>query len=144
VRQVFDYQFIVPDDAVDENGHVNNVVFVQWMQDAAIRHSDVTGCTQATFQAGCTWVVRSHQIEYLRPAYAGDQITVFTWVTNFRRVRSVRKYKFVRSEDNCALAKGMTDWVFVAMDSGLPRAVPADIKAMFELVPEEQEADLVG
>ena len=139
MSRIFCYQLKVPDDAVDENGHVNNVVYVHWMQDAAVRHSDSTGCTQATKEEGATWVVRSHKIEYLRPAFGGDQIEVMTWVSNFRRVRSVRKYKFLRSDDNTVLARGTTDWVFVAADTGQPRAIPDSVKTLFELVPEYQE-----
>ena len=75
----------VPPTAIDANGHVNNIEFVRWMQDAAVAHSDAVGCTAATMAAGATWVVRSHHIEYRRPAFAGDRIRVVTWVENNRR-----------------------------------------------------------
>ena len=139
MSRIYCHQFQVLEDVVDENGHVNNVVYVQWMQDAAVRHSDSSGCTRSTQEHGATWVVRSHQIEYLRPTFAGDRVEVLTWVSNFRRVRSLRKYKFVRVKDGTILAKGATDWVFVAADSGRPREIPEDVRTLFELVPEDQE-----
>ena len=133
------YDFSVPPDGVDENGHVNNVVYVAWMQDAAIQHSDAVGCTQATKAAGASWVVRSHCIEYLQPVFAGDNISILTWVSNFRKVRSLRKYKFIRTRDNTVLAQGATDWVFIDTQRKRPRLIPKEIREVFILVPEEQE-----
>ena len=136
---IFRYEFIVPKEALDENGHVNNVEYVRWMQEAAISHSDERGCTAATKAIGAIWVVRSHNVEYFQPAFAGDSVTVLTWVSNFRKVRSLRKYKIVRGTDNVVLAKGATDWVFVDVQKGSPRHIPKDVLGLFELVSEEYE-----
>ncbi len=102
----------------DLNGHVNNVEYLRWMQDAAMQHSEASGCTQATSATGATWVVRTHKIEYLKPAFAGDHVVVCTWVANFRRVQSLRKYKIFRPADKALLAEGETDWVFVDAQKG--------------------------
>jgi hypothetical protein len=91
----FTYDLIIGPDAIDANGHANNVEFVRWMQEAAIAHSDAVGCTAATLAAGGVWVVRSHRIEYLRPAFAGDRVAVVTWVADYRRAFSMRRYEFV-------------------------------------------------
>lgn len=139
VAPVYEYEIEVPESAIDGQGHVNNVKFVQWMQDAAIRHADATGCTGATFAAGATWVVRQHRIEYRRPAFVGERIQVMTWVADFRRAFSQRKYKFVRVADQIVLAEGETDWVFVDVQSGRPRSIPGEIAAMFELVTENRK-----
>ena len=64
---VYSYEFVIPGTAVDENGHANNVMYVQWMQDAAVRHYQAMGGTEPTQAMGATWVVRSHLVEYLRP-----------------------------------------------------------------------------
>src|SRR6476646_6470477 len=124
VSSIHTYTIHVPAASIDANGHVNNIEFVRWMQEAAVAHADAAGCTAATLQAGATWVVRAHQIEYLRPAFQGDRIDVLTWVADFRRVFSTRKYKFVRPSDNTVLAKGATDWVFVDARTGRPKSVP--------------------
>jgi acyl-CoA thioester hydrolase len=137
--RVYRHEFRVPEDAVDRNGHVNNVVYVQWMQDAAVAHSNAAGCTKATFDMGATWVIRSHRIEYLRPAFAGDEITVLTWVSNFRKARSLRKYKFVRETDGVVIARGETDWVFVDASTGRPRPIPDNVAQVFEVIPQDQE-----
>ena len=134
---VYTYEIEVDTPAIDANSHVNNVEFVRWMQQAAVRHSDEAGCTAATKAAGAIWVVRSHQIQYLRPALAGDRVKVLTWVADFRRAFSLRKYRFARISDGAVLATGETDWVFVDTVSGRPKSVPAPIQAMFELVRDD-------
>ena len=134
-----EYEIEVTPSLIDANGHVNNVEFVRWMQEAAVRHADAAGCTAATAAAGATWVVRSHHVEYLRPAFAGDRVRVLTWVADYRRAFSLRRYRFVRAGDGVVLAKGETDWVFVDVARGRPRSIPEDIQGMFELGPEGWE-----
>jgi acyl-CoA thioester hydrolase len=137
LESIYTYEFTVPDEAVDENGHVNNVMYVQWMQDAAVRHYEAMGGVGPTQAIGATWVVRSHSVEYLRPAFAGERIKVETWVVNMRRVRSLRRYRFLRAADEQVLVRGETDWVFVDANSGSLRAIPAEVADLFTLVPDE-------
>jgi len=131
---VYSRQFTVPSAALDQNGHVNNVTYLQWMQDIAVEHYDVMGGTARTLVLGATWVVREHKIVYLRPAFAGDEIEVQTWVVNLRRVRSLRKYQFVRKPGGDLLVRGETDWVFVDAKTGQPRRIPDEIASLFQLV----------
>lgn len=138
METLFRLELTVPNQVVDGNGHVNNVAYVQWMQDVAIAHADAAGCTRATEAIGATWVARTHHIEYLRPAFAGDTITVLTWVADFRRVRSLRKYKFVRSSDGVVLARAETDWVFVD-GKGRPMSIPPEVQRAFRIAGKEEE-----
>jgi acyl-CoA thioester hydrolase len=137
IEPVYSYEFVIPGSAVDENGHVNNVMYVQWMQDAAVRHYEAIGGTGPTQAIGATWVVRSHLVEYLRPAFEGERIKVQTWVVNLRRARSLRRYRFIRVTDEVGLVRGETDWVFVDANSGAPRAIPAEVAGLFTLIPDE-------
>ena len=137
LEPIYAYEFTIPEEAVDENGHVNNVMYVQWMQDAAVRHYEAMGGRQITIDIGATWVVRSHKVEYLRPAFAGERIKIETWVANMRRVRSLRRYRFLRAADEQVLVRGETDWVFVDANSGAPRAVPTEVTELFTLLPDE-------
>jgi len=137
MEPIFRLDLVVSPDLLDGNRHVNNVVYVQWMQEAAIQHSAITGCTRMTQAAGATWVVRTHLIEYLNPGFAGDNLTVLTWVANFRKVRSLRRYKFIRANDQAVLAQGGTDWVFVDSATGRPRRIPDEIRNSFAIVPDE-------
>jgi acyl-CoA thioester hydrolase len=126
-----EYEFDVPASAIDDNGHVNNVEYVRWMQDAAVRHFESVGGNPIMDAAGATWVVRSHHVEYLRPALRGERIRVRTWVQDFRRVMSLRKYEFSRAGDGTVLAKGETEWVFVDAKTGRPKSIPAELQALF-------------
>ena len=139
MEPVYRLELIVPAEAVDGNRHVNNVAYVQWMQDAAIQHSAATGCTRMTEAIGATWVARMHRIEYLSPAFAGEAITVLTWVADFRKVRSLRRYKFIRAVDQKVLVLGETDWVLVDVATGRPRGIPCEMVSLFELVPNGPE-----
>lgn len=131
---VYIHSLSVEPPAIDGNGHVNNVEYVRWMQDAAVAHSDSVGCSQLTESAGCTWVARSHHIEYLRPAFLGEHLEVRTWVADVRRIASLRKYEFHRPADGALIARGETDWVYVDATSGRPQRIPAEIATMFGLV----------
>ena len=118
-------------DFIDGNGHVNNVIYVQWMQDIAVEHYASIGGIEAQ-GVEATWVIREHRIEYFLPAFESDEIEVRTWVENIRRVRSLRKYEFARKTDGKILVKGETDWVFVDVKTGVPRAVPGEVIKVFQ------------
>jgi len=127
----FIHRFTVLPDAIDANGHVNNVVYVQRMQDVAIRHSESVGGLDAARAAGGSWVVRAHHIEYLNPAFAGDDIEAHTWIVDFQKVRSTRRYTFTRANDGKPIARGETEWVFIDAQTGRPRAIPESVIACY-------------
>jgi acyl-CoA thioester hydrolase len=139
--KIYKYDLIVAQQAIDGNGHVNNVEYLRWMQEAALLHSDSLGCTRATTAAGGKWVIRSHRIEYFRPAFVGEHVAVLTWVSNVRRVQSLRKYKMIRSEDHAVLVEAETEWIFTDAQTGRLRSVPKEVSSLFELVPKEEEPE---
>ena len=134
-NRIYSRTFTIPVGAIDENGHANNVAYVQWMQDIAVEHYASIGGIDAQGK-DATWVVREHKIEYFLPAFAGEEIEIKTWVENIRRVRSLRKYEFVRKSDGKVLVRGETDWVFVDAKSGRPIPIPAEVRKVFDLVQE--------
>ena len=131
LSSIYTKTIIISPAAIDENGHVNNVTYVQWMQDIAVDHYASIGGIEAQGSTA-TWVVREHKIEYLLPAFVGEELEILTWVENIRRVRSLRKYEFVRKADGKTLVKGETDWVFMDVKTGSPRAVPEDVAKIFQ------------
>jgi acyl-CoA thioester hydrolase len=137
---IYREELTVPESAIDANGHVNNVAFVQWMQDVATRHFDAAGGWAAMHAAGSTWVVRSHNVEYLLPAFAGERVQVLTWVASFNRALSVRRYRFLRASDGKLLVRGETLWVLVSTATGRPVRIPAEIQQAFPLLPPEEES----
>ena len=135
-NHIYSRAFTVPVDAIDENGHVNNVAYVRWMQDIAVEHYASIGGIEAQ-GTEATWVVREHKIEYLLPAFSGEEIEIKTWVENIRRVRSLRKYEFTRKSDGKVLVKGETDWVFVDARSGRPLPIPEAVSKVFDLTQQK-------
>jgi acyl-CoA thioester hydrolase len=136
---VYRHAILVSQDAIDANGHANNVEYLRWMQDAAVAHFDANGGTEATKSAGASWVVRSHHIDYLQPAFVGDRVIVCTWVANLRKASSLRKYLLPRESDHAVIARGETNWVFVDAQSGRPIAIPKEVSSLFEVVPASLE-----
>jgi acyl-CoA thioester hydrolase len=130
---VFRKRFTVPAEAIDRNGHVNNVEYVQWMQDLAIQHWRTVGGDAVNEANNATWMARSHHIEYLRQAFEGDEMEAVTWVHDMRRVRSLRKYAFKRLSDGQVVARGETDWVFVSVGDGRPKAIPESVNEILPL-----------
>ena len=132
ITPIYSKIITIPPSVIDENGHVNNVAYVQWMQDIAIEHYESIGGTSPMQKVGATWVARSHLIEYLLPAFAGEEIEIRTWIENVRRVRSLRRYEFVRITDSRLIVRGETDWVFVDAATGSPRAIPEEVIKVFQ------------
>lgn len=136
---IYTKRFEVPADVLDQQGHVSNLVYVAWMQDVAIEHSAVAGWPLDRYVAlGAGWVVRSHFIEYRRPVFAGEHLSVHTWVPRFDQRATPRRYLFVRDHDQCLVAEAETKWVFVDLTSGRRRALPPDLLDAFDAVPDER------
>ncbi|HNE04864.1 MAG TPA: acyl-CoA thioesterase [Anaerolineales bacterium] len=131
ISSIYSKTITIPSSTIDENGHVNNVVYVQWMQDIAIEHYASIGGVEAQ-GPDATWVIRKHSIEYFLPAFEGEEIEVRTWVEDLRKVRSLRMYEFVRKSDGKILVKGESDWVFMDMKTGRPKAIPAEVENIFK------------
>ncbi|HNH25526.1 MAG TPA: acyl-CoA thioesterase [Anaerolineales bacterium] len=131
ISSIYSKTITIPSSTIDENGHVNNVVYVQWMQDIAIEHYASIGGVEAQ-GPDATWVIRKHSIEYFLPAFEGEEIEVRTWVEDLRKVRSLRMYEFVRKSDGKTLVKGESDWVFMDMKTGRPKAIPAEVENIFK------------
>ena len=136
ISSTYSKSFTIPPSAIDENGHVNNVAYVQWMQDIAVEHYESIGGIQAQ-GSDATWFVREHRVEYLVPAFAGEEIEIQTWVENIRRVRSLRRYEFVRRSDGKVLVKGETDWVFVDSQTGRQLPIPEAVSKVFWISQEK-------
>lgn len=114
-------------DDLDERAHVNNVVYVKWVQDAAAAHWRRLASEGA--HADIAWVALRHEIDYLSPAVLGDEITVRTWVgvaegLSFERFTEVRRHS-----DSRVLAKARTLWCPVDARTGKPRRVSDEIRA---------------
>ena len=132
MSQIYEHFHTVAAEEIDGLGHANNVVYVEWMQAAALAHSAALGwTTERHHRLGIGWVVRSHQIEYLLPAYVDQQIVVRTWVAEMKKVTSRRCYQIVRLSDDAILAQAETQWAFISYSTGQPMRIPDEIAAVF-------------
>lgn len=129
-REVFTVPLEVRPDHIDANGHVNNVVYVGWLQDAGTAHW--TARFEPEVRERWSWVATRHEIDYLRPI-APDAVGVkaLTWVGDPQGPRFSR---FVRIEDaqGRLCAQGVTEWVLVDAATLRPHRISPDMAAVFE------------
>lgn len=120
-----------PDD-IDELDHVSNIAYVRWVLRVAQAHSDAVGWTYPAYRGlGAVFVVRRHEVDYLRPALLGDPITLVTWIESWAGASSVRRTSIVRSSDGVELARAATTWALVSTSSGRPVRIPAQLRDAF-------------
>jgi len=128
--QAFPHRFTVQAADIDELGHANNVVWVRWVNEAALAHCEAVGfgpkvCAELKF----AWVVRRHDIEYLLPALIGQQLEAYTWPETLKGVTSLRRTLF--QHEGRVLARAETTWIMVDVTTGKPRRVPQEFASVF-------------
>jgi len=134
-------RFRVENDAIDVHQHVNNQEYLRWMQEVAIEHSTAQGWPMTRYlECGSSWYVKSHFIDYLRPALLGDEIIIATWVSGMFERNSPRHTLFLRASDRQVLVRAETQWIFVNLRTGRPIAIPAELRSDFDIVETESEA----
>jgi acyl-CoA thioester hydrolase len=119
---------------IDELGHVNNQVWVRWVNEAALAHSRAVGFgPESCLALGLAWVVRRHDIEYLQPALADQEVEALTWAETLKGVTSLRRTLFQRAGQ--VLARAETTWVLVELPSAKPRRVPPEMLRAYGMAP---------
>jgi len=138
---------------MDALGHVNNAIYLHYLEQAAYEHSVAAGFSDERTRAlGGMWIVRRHEIEYLRPATAGDVLHVVTWAVEFKGARAVRDYAIHRYEGQSddlhalpadgflpptqqlpadPLVRARTLWVWADVLTARPRRIPAVLYPAF-------------
>lgn len=117
---------------MDVLGHVNNAHYQHYLEQAAIEHSESLGFTPARYQElGGTFVMRRIQIDYLRPAVAGDVLAITTWLQEMRGPRAVRRYEIRKQGESDLRVTAEVLWVWVDQGSLRPRAIPDAILDAF-------------
>lgn len=112
----------------DENGHVNNAVYVQWAEHLTARHAEATGFGREwSIDRGGAWLVRRHEVVYHRPARRFDEVELKVRVVSVSGVRGRRQTSIRRVADGTLLAEIASEWVWVRLSDGRPSAVPSEI-----------------
>ena len=133
---LFEWPHVVRADEADELGHANNEVYLHWMNKAAVAHSAALGWhAEAYLQQGKGWVVRRHEVEYLRPALPGTELIVRTWVQTFEKASSWRCYAILACPEHVLLARGRTLWAWIDYKTRRLCRVPAAVSSAFTLIP---------
>jgi acyl-CoA thioester hydrolase len=127
--KTFSEKITVPASAIDENGHVNNIIYLQWCIDVAEKHWFTKAPKE--FQKSHFWVVLEHSILYKNPSFEGEELLVETWVTLAKGVKSERNYKITRISDKKVLVTAKTLWCYVEIESQRPARIPKEICNLF-------------
>lgn len=122
MSDIFDLKKTVNSAEIDQLGHVNNVVYVAWMQEVATAHIEVLGLGLNDFLTlQHAMVAVEHHVQYRKPAFLGDEIILRTWLSGIDALYSYRQYAFFRASDRALLFMGSTKWACVELKSGRPK-----------------------
>jgi acyl-CoA thioester hydrolase len=128
-RPVFELAITARPEDIDELGHVNNAVWVQWVQQVAVAHWD--SLADPAHRDAYFWVVVRHEIDYLRAAHAGDRLMARTWVGDEPRGARFDRFVEFTGADGKVCVRAHTVWAIIDKATGRPIRVPAEVVAPF-------------
>ena len=128
-RQVFSREFTPAASDIDANGHVNNVVYVRWIQDMATSHWDAR--QPAEEQSKWAWIVLRHEIDYRRALMPGETATARTWVAEAPEGPRFDRFVRIDGPDGAMCAQARTVWCLIEQATGRPKRVTPEIVARF-------------
>jgi len=114
---------------IDDLAHVNNVVYLAWVQDVAIAHW--ASLTTDEDRAALAWVALRHEIDYKAAAVLGDAVIARTWTGVARGLRYARHTDIIRASDGALLVQALSQWCPIERRSGRPMRLPAKMAAFF-------------
>ena len=131
MSSVFDLKIKVKPEHIDVLGHVNNVVYVQWMQDVASAHIEELGVgLEQYLEMKHAMVAVEHHAQYRKAAMLGDDVILRTWLYDINALYSFRQYAFFKASDNSLLFTGNTKWACIEIATGRPKRMsPTFIQA---------------
>ncbi len=130
---IYEKKLIVNEKKENYIRHVNNLRYLEWFIDTAIEHAESMGWgMKACKDLGLAWVATSHSIEYKKPAYQDDKLTIKTWIQKVTATRVFRLYECYRGEE--LISKANTVWVLVDYNAERPRPLPKELKTKFEAI----------
>jgi acyl-CoA thioester hydrolase len=116
---------------IDEQNHVNNAVYLRWVQEVATAHWRAVASTDAQESTG--WVVLRHEIDYKAPACLGDDVVLRTWVGKATRLKFERFTEIRRRSDGQPLATARTLWCPINAQTGRPVRLPPEVRDQFSI-----------
>lgn len=124
---IFSDSFQVTKEHTDDLQHVNNIVYLQWIQDISEQHWNTTATPE--MREAFVWMVLQHKIDYKHQAFAGDEVTVYTWVAKNEGVKSIRKVQIYKGDT--LLVASETLWCLLDKQSLRPKRISEAITKLF-------------
>ncbi|MDM1780638.1 thioesterase family protein [Acinetobacter sp. 10FS3-1] len=135
---IFDQVLEVKNEHIDALGHVNNVVYVQWMQDVASAHIEHLGLGLKEYlQLKHAMVAVQHQVQYRKAAFEGDKIMLRTWLNDLNALYLFRQYAFYRPQDQTLLFTGSTQWACIEIETGRPKRMSPSFTQAYQPISAE-------
>lgn len=119
---------VVPND-LDDLNHVNNIRYVEWIQEISKRHWNHV--TTKAIQQSLIWVVRNHNITYHKSAVLGNTVLINTYIAKNQGPISTRVVEIKNKETDELLVKAVTEWCLLDAQTFRPKRVPEEIQALF-------------
>ena len=130
--QIFQQNITVQATHLDRMNHVNNVVYLQWVQDISEAHWN----TLATKEIldNYYWVAIRHELDYKSQAFLGDDLIVKTHIKEYGGVRSKRAVQIFKKADNQLIMESITTWILMSFTTNKPSRITQEMQMLFPLV----------
>lgn len=127
-RSSFKKKLIVEPHHIDELNHVNNVIYLQWIQDIAKEHW--FAYAQDELNQRYYWVVTRHEIDYRKPCLEGEELTILTWIGDLQAIKWPRYVQILKSGGTLAV-ESRTDWCLIDAKTNRPSRISKEISRVF-------------
>lgn len=132
-KPYFLIDIMVEKDDIDELEHVNNAVYVRWLEQCAWQHSNQLGLTLDVFRRlDRAMVVIRHEIDYLASSYSGNLLQMATWITDMDKLRVTRQFQLINQQTERTILQAQTIFCCVEMTTGKPKRMPQELVTPYE------------
>lgn len=114
---------------LDNVNHVNNVIYVQWMQDIASQHWEAFAPDK--LKQEILWMIKRHEIDYFNQAFLDDELLMTTWTGEFTNITWKRHYEIIRPSDNKKIISAASVWITLDRKTQRPRRIDDELINMF-------------
>ena len=126
----FSHSFHVSPGDIDEQGHVNNVAYVRWIQDVAVAHW--LAVTTEETREKYTWMLTRHEVDYKKQTFESDEVTATTWVGEAKRITCERFTEITRGDD--LLCRARSIWCLIDRETSRPTRITSDFRELFQMI----------
>jgi len=125
----FSIMIQVGPEHLDNLNHVNNVIYVQWMQDIAAQHLNTY--VPDKLKEEVLWMIKRHEIDYHNQAFLNDELRMETWTGEYTNVTWKRHYEITRPSDNKKIISAASVWIPIGRKTQRPRKIDEELVKLF-------------